>query len=313
MGAGRTGGNRDRHSLHALVRAGVRRVSGGARLALAPVMGFGRARPTAFRMPPRMDPICQTTLPRLPWMEPALARLPGVQPLDWADWLEVDDAFAAQMALRDRLLAERRAEVFAMTPGAEGAAAALLALVLEHLGPHYVREGDAVTRPDGVRVALDAEPPLVTAARLVQEDLCLMQPRGGEHVLTGAVLCFPASWTLAEKLGRPLTGIHAPVALYDGGMAARVQRLFDAIKPERPLWRQNALVYSDPALHQPRPEAAPRREAAGQGRYLRSEKQCLLRVPSSDAVAFTIHTYVVSLSALPEEARARLTGAETIT
>ncbi len=260
-----------------------------------------------------MDPICQTTLPRLPWMQPAMARLPGVQPLDWADWLEVDDAFAAQMALREQLLAERRAEVFAMTPGAEAAAAAFLALVLDHLGPGYSREGGVVIRPDGVRVALDAEPPLVAAARLVHEDLCLMQPRGGEHVLTGAVLCFPASWTLAEKLGRPLTGIHAPVEVYDDGMAARVQRLFDAIRPDCPLWRQNALVYADPALHQPRKEAAPRREKAGQGRYLRSEKQCLLRVPSSDAVAFTIHTYVVPLGALPEDARARLTGAETIT
>ena len=155
-------------------------------------------------------------------------------------------------------------------------------------------------------------PTRVSAARLVQEDLCLMQPVGAEHVLTGAVLCFPASWTLAEKLGRPLSGIHTPVAVYDAGMAARVQRLFDLIRPERPMWRQNALVYADPDLHQPRPEAAPRREKATQGRYLRSEKQCLLRVPSSDAVAFTIHTYVVPLSALPVDARSRLTGAETI-
>jgi len=260
-----------------------------------------------------MDPICQTTLPRLPWMEPAMARLPGVQPLDWADWLEVDDAYPAQMALRDRLLAERRPEVYAMTPDAEAAGAAMLALILDHLGPGYTRQGGALTRPDGVTVPLAADPPLVTAARLVQEDLCLMQPVGAEHVLTGAVLCFPASWTLAEKIGRPLTGIHRPVDVYDAGMAARVQRLFDAIRPERPLWRQNALVYADPALHQPRQEAAPRREEAGRGRYLRSEKQCLLRVPSSDAVAFTIHTYVVPLAALPDDARARLTGAETIT
>jgi hypothetical protein len=264
-------------------------------------------------MPPPMDPICQTSLPRLPWMEPAMARLPGVQPLDWADWLVVDDAFAAQMALRDRLLAERRAEVHAMTRAAEPAADALLLLILDHLGSDYRREGGVVTRPDGVRVALDADAPLVTAARLVQEDLCLMQPVAGEHVLTGAVLCFPASWTLAEKIGRPLTGIHTPVAAYDGGMAARVQRLFDAIRPERPLWRQNALVYADAALHQPRSEAAPRRDAAAEGRYLRSEKQCLVRLPSCDAVVFSIHTWVVPLTALPAEALARLPHREPVT
>lgn len=261
-----------------------------------------------------MDHVFQTHLPVAPWREPAMARLPGVQPLAMSDWLVVDEAFAGQMALRDRLLAERREAVHAMTPGAQEAAEALLALVLDHLGPGYLREGRVVERPDGVRVALDAEPPLVSAARLVQEDLCLMQPGpGGEHVLTGAVLCFPASWTLAEKIGRPLTGIHHPVADYDAGMAARVQRLFDAIRPGRPLWRQNALVYADPALHQPRPEAAPRQDAPEARRYLRSEKQCLLRLPSSDAVAFTIHTYVVPLDMLPANWRASLPERETVT
>ena len=261
-----------------------------------------------------MDVVLHSHLPCAPWMVPALARLPGVLPLAMADWLVVDEAFGGQMALRDRLLRERRAAVYAMTPGAEGAAADLLELILAHLGPGYRRQGDGVIRPDGVRVALDADPPLVTAARLVQEDLCLHQPGpSGEHVLTGAVLCFPASWTLSEKIGRPLTAIHGPVAAYDANMAARVQRLFDAIRCDRPLWRQNALVYADPLLHQPRPEAAPRRDAPGLGQYVRSERQCFVRLPSSDAVVFSIHSYVLPLSALSADARAGLVHAETLT
>jgi len=261
----------------------------------------------------RMNPILQVQLPSIPWMDPALARLPGVVPLAMGDWLVIDEAFAPQMALRDRLLAERRAAVYAMAPGADAAAAALLALILDLLGPAYRREAGAVIRPDGVRVALDADPPLVTAARLVQEDLCLHQPGAlGEHVLTGAVLCFPASWTLSEKIGRPLSAIHAPVAPYDAKMAARVQRMFDAIRPGQPLWRQNALVYADPTLHQPRPEAAPRRDSPDMGRFLRSERQCFVRVPDSDAVVFSIHTYVVPLAALPAEARANLAHGHSV-
>jgi dimethylamine monooxygenase subunit A len=254
-----------------------------------------------------MTLILQQNLPSIPWLVPALARLPGVLPLEMGDWLVTDEAFAAQMALRDGLLAENRAAVYAMTPGAEGAATALLSLILDHLGPGYARDGQAVIRPDGVRVALDADPPLITAARLVQKDLCLHQPGpDGEHVLTGAVLCFPASWSLDEKIGRPLSAIHAPVAVYDADMAARVQRLFDAVRPGRPLWRQNALIYADPTLHQPRREAAPRRDPPEAWRYLRSEKQCFVRVPNSDAVVFSIHTYVVALDRLPPEARAGL-------
>lgn len=263
-----------------------------------------------------MDPICQTSLPHLPWMHPATARLPGVQPLPPGEgWLMRDDAFDGQMALRDRLVADRRDAVIAAVPGSEAAVSALYAAVLDRLStdPGYVLGADGCRRPDGVTVPLDPADKLGTLARLVQEDLCLLEPAGAGHVLTAAILCFPASWTLAEKIGRPLTGIHDPVAVYDPVMAARVQRLFDAIRPDRPLWRQNALVYADAALHQPRPEGAPRRDPGAEGRYLRSEKQCLARLSPGNAVVFSIHTFVLPLTALPPEALARMPHREPVT
>ncbi len=258
-----------------------------------------------------MDHICQKSLPEWPWRVPAMARLPGVQPLDFAAWLAVDEAFAGQIALRDRMLAKRRADVFACQADAVPACVALRDLIIAHLGAGYAVSGSSITRPDGVVVDVTSDHPLVTAARLVQEDLCLMEPDGqGQHRLTAAVLCFPASWSLHEKMGRPLDAIHAPVDRYDPAMATRVQRLFDAIRPERPLYRQNALLYADPTLYQPRPAAAPR-DRTVPPEFLRSERQCLVRLPDVDAVAFTIHTYVVPLGALPPEARAGLNDLET--
>ena len=226
--------------------------------------------------------------------------LPGIQPLAMADWLMVDDAFAGQMARREALLAERPGAVLAEAPGSV-AAAELLDVVLTHLGSGYVRDGDRVTRPDGGLVELDRARPLWTLGHLVQEDLCLMErPEGAaEHVMTAAVLCFPASWMLAEKIGRPLTGIHVPVPRYDAGIAARVQRLFDGVQPGRPLWRWNALYYADPELHQPRSEGARRARPVDPG-FLRSERQCLVRLPESRAVVFSIHTFVVARGSLPD-------------
>ena len=55
-------------------------------------------------------------------MQPATRRLPGIQPLDMADWLVMDEAFGPQIALRDRLLKDRREEVFATMGGEEAAA-----------------------------------------------------------------------------------------------------------------------------------------------------------------------------------------------
>lgn len=240
------------------------------------------------------EPILQSRLPLLPWMQPALWRLPGVQPLDPEAWLEVDEAFGAQLAEKARLIAAQPQDVHAMPQTARPAAEELLALVLSHLvrKPGYEVSPTSVLRPDGMRVALDDAAPLVMLSALVQEDFCLLQRQGDEHVLTAALLAFPASWTLAEKLGQPLVGIHAPVKPYNANLAARVQRLFDMIRPEQPLWRMNALLYTDPALYQPRSQtdARPR---TGERLYLRAEKQCLWRLPVSGAVVFSIHTYVV--------------------
>lgn len=251
-------------------------------------------------------PILQSRLPFAPWMDPRTARLPGILPVEGDDWQRVDDAFAAQMAERDRLVAEKPDLVAGMLDSAAPAAAELLADVLDHLRrtTGYVVGPGAVRRPDGVTVALDG-PVMAVLARLVQEDLCLMEKAGEEHVLTAAALCFPASWWLSEKLGRPLLGIHVPVPSYDDDVARRVQRLFDAIRPGQMLWRANALVYRDPTLHQPRREADPRTDRRG-GSYVRSERQVLRRLPVSRAVVFSIHTWVVDIATLSAEELAGL-------
>ena len=236
-----------------------------------------------------MRPVLQSSIPYDPSPDKAL---PGVQPLDPADWLIFDEAFAGQMAARDALLRTHLSEVVAVDPDAHPAAVELLNMVLAQAYPDAKAE---VTRADGVRVPIDRTQPMYTLGRLVQQDFCILEKRGAEHVLTAAVLCFPASWTLSEKFLRPLTTIHDPVESYDTNIARRVQRLFDGVRVGRPLWRYNVLRYADPALYQPRPEAAPRdRDDPAAGAYLRSERQSVLRLPLSDAVVFGIHTYVLA-------------------
>ncbi len=256
-----------------------------------------------------MPPILQDRLPVAPWMADHTLRLPGTVPIALSDWLQRDERFAAQMAERDRLIAGRPAEVHALADSARPAAEELLALVLSHLDgvPGYVREGAAMRRPDGVLVPLDG-PPLIAAGRLVQEDLVILErpADGGEHVLTGAILCFPSNWTLAEKFGKGLVRIHLPVDRYDEGLARRVQRLFDAIRPETPMMRANLLLYSDPALHNPRAEFARHTPADGAAAFVRVERQTLLRLPVTRAVIFSIHTYMVRPASLTPEQRAKL-------
>lgn len=222
-----------------------------------------------------------------------LRALPGIQPVV-GEWLRVDEAYAGQMAHREVLLRERRAEVLACPETALPAAQELLALVIEALPELGFGVGDQVRCPDGRLVTLDRDDPLGTLGRLVQCDFCLLEKQGAEHHLRAAVLCFPASWMLSEKIARPLSTIHDPVDPYDTRMAARVQRLFDGVKVDRPLWRFNRLSYDDPELFQPRSAQDRRPPSVGQGAYTRLERQTILRLPNSNWVVFAIHSYVLA-------------------
>ncbi|MBC6408691.1 MAG: DUF3445 domain-containing protein [Rhodobacteraceae bacterium] len=228
--------------------------------------------------------------------------LPGVRPLDPSAWLIRDEAFEGQMAARDRLIAEVPETVLAMDPSARPAAEELLDLVLATV---YPGTATVAPRPDGVAVPIDRSDPMECLGRLVQEDLCIMEKHRGEHVLTAAALCFPANWMLAEKMMRSMIRIHEPISSYDDQIGKRVQRLFDGIQVGRPLWRFNALWYADPELHQPRSETARRTERNSTSEaFLRSERQCLWRLPETRAVVFSIHTYVVPRAAVDTRAGA---------
>lgn len=222
--------------------------------------------------------------------------LPGVAPLVEADWLRIDETYGAQMAEKARVIEADRSAVLALDASARDAAEELLEHVVAHLArlDGFERAGDEMRCPDGRRTLLDRADPMLTLSRLTQEDFCILQKQGAEHVLTGAALCFPASWMLSEKFMRPLIGIHEPVESYDENVAKRVQRLFDGVRVGRPLWRFNALWYADPRLHQPRSAHARRDERfVRKADYLRSELQTILRLPRTDAVIFGIHTYVL--------------------
>lgn len=248
-----------------------------------------------------MTEILQKSLPYDPFKP---RPLPGIAPLDPADWLLIDEAYTGQMSVRARLLTDHRENVSQLDETARPAACELLDHVLHNLAQfhrsEFTRTGDMIRRPDGQIVPLDYTDPLATLAHLVPDDFCILAKIGDEHMLTGAVLCFPASWSLNEKFMQPLTFIHVPVASYDDSIAKRVQRLFDGVQPARPLWRFNALWYDDATLHQPRRSTAKRiKPDPATAPYFRSERQCILRLPKTQAVVFSIHTFILARCDVP--------------
>lgn len=243
--------------------------------------------------------------PYVPFMEPRTAHPPGLMPLDPADLTVRLPDFAAQAAYRDRLVAERPGIVLGLDPEGRAAALELLdALVAHHAakGARVSEDGRHFIRGDGAAIPLDRADPMRAIARLGAEDWCILLPGGpqGEYVLRAGALCFPARWILAEKIGRPLTAIHDPVPEYGSDLARRVNRLFQAIRVEQPMYRVNWLVYETPEPHLPRGVAEKQHRIADpeKGLFLRTERQTLHRLPQTGAVVFGIKTSLTPLACL---------------
>ncbi|MGH7032262.1 MAG: heme-dependent oxidative N-demethylase family protein [Stellaceae bacterium] len=240
----------------------------------------------------------------------------GLMPVDEADWFEFGEYLAAALAAKRILLAERHGAVFEAHPEAEAPAAELLALMAAHLPRHHPalfrREGDRLfnlATDEAWNLAAPDLHPLDLAGRLVAEDLCLLEARAESYVLAGASLCSPARWRLAEKMGQPLTAIHAPVPGYAESLGAPVDRFVAALKPGRLVGRLNWGASDDPEPFQPVARGrAPgiTNVNAGERLWLRVERQTLRRLERSGAVVFTIRTHITRLDrviASPAEAQ----------
>jgi len=247
----------------------------------------------------------------------------GLKDLRLDDWIEIDRHYPEQLALKRRLFDERREEVFAALPGSETASREVLDLLIEHLCCRFPdwferRDRTLTNRITAETWATDASPlhPLELASRLVQEDLCLMQRRQDRYVLSAACVCFPSRWTLAEKMGRPLRGIHEPVPGYELTLATPADRFFEVITPDRPAWRLNWTIHEQPDLFQPTAPVPPLEiltpENAGERLWFRVERQTLRRLPASGDILFTIRTYVSRVAEVARDAKTAAQLAESL-
>lgn len=233
--------------------------------------------------------ILNSHLPIKAWLDPQTARLPGVKPVAQQDWLVRSDTYQAQMAYRRELMETRRDVVFQSTDAAEAASAELRDIIRD--------EAECFENGGGSS--------LLEAASNAQEDLCILQKQGNHHVLTAAVMCFPSSWDVRQKIGRSIASIHGPVPEFTD-VSHTVERMLSAIRIEQPLGRANFLIYTDPELHQPRGEGIAKPIVPKAPRYIRVERQTFRRLPETLAVVFAIHTYIVPESALSAEEHALL-------
>lgn len=159
---------------------------------------------------------------------------------------------------------------------------------------HHFVFGDSSTLP---------MPPLEYMGRQVQGDIALMDQRDGDLFLDAGIVTCPADWSLAFDAGMSFSEWHGPVPMaHEMGIFERALKYLTAIPVGRPVRRLNWTLTIN-ARMDTSPETYPNwgadrntvtPENIGEKVYLRVELQMLDRMPRSNALMFSIRTYLAS-------------------
>ena len=230
----------------------------------------------------------------------------GLLQLDPARWIEPDGDLDYHLSEKKKLFAEHGERVFRAEPGTEQAQQEIVDALAEYLPAHhpaiYRRNGSFMEMAGHtVDLADDRSPPLLSAGFLVQDDLVIMRRGDNGWRIAAAFLAFPSSWSLADKFGKVMDEIHAPVPDFAGGSrnAGLINRMFDNLSPDRFVVRWNWSVNWGYALYRPASQPAHETDPMQpRDAFVRVERQTLRKMPVSGDILFTIRIYLDPVTAL---------------
>jgi len=228
----------------------------------------------------------------------------GLSPLGAGQWIETDNDLGRFHRHKLDQRARHGERVYRACVESLPAQRELAELLLQHLvqqqGALYrIGEGGLHCEPGGFVAPLDAVEPLWNCSLWVADDLVIMAPRAGTYVLTAASLCSPSHWRLADKFERPIREIHDPIPGFHPALSPGIDRFFTHLRVAHPVVRGNWGVqvgdrldrHPDEIEHSADPDAP---------LFYRCERQSLLRLPGTGAIAFTIRVYLHPLEQLRE-------------
>jgi hypothetical protein len=211
----------------------------------------------------------------------------GLQALDATTWMQRDTDFDQFYQHKLRTQKVFTDKVYAALPESQLVQAEFHQTLVEHLVADHRIE------------SLRSTPfrSLWHSSLLVQEDICLLEPKTGGYIMTAASVCSPSNWKLEEKIGGDLNFIHKPVPDYADTLGDRVNRLFEKLKTDSPLLRYNWSIQNGNELFW-RADLQESDQSIEPLWYWRVERQTLRRLPISQAIVFGIRIYLHNLASL---------------
>ena len=208
------------------------------------------------------------------------------------------EAFFAPSTGGAAILAERRKWLVEDEPA--------YASVLPEGGPllaeflEFLRAWPA-TRDSVSGIADDSATSCAEIGRRIEPDFLLLRAdANGAFRLHAACVCFPSSWNLAEKMGRPLDEIHAPVPGLNPALARPISGFLAKLPPGISWLRANWGLSRSPELNQHPHRRLPRLDDTVRADeiFLRVEHQSLVALPRTAGVLFGIRIEVMPLDEL---------------
>ncbi|NQV70380.1 MAG: DUF3445 domain-containing protein [Pseudohongiella sp.] len=226
----------------------------------------------------------------------------GLQPLEKEDWIYIDDALPIFYRHKTQLRLQHESECFQALaeskPAQEEFHDFLLRHLLEKTETTYQLTGHTLHDSNGKLSWQIENKDLWQASLWIADDFCLLEKISNEYIMTAASVCSPSNWKLEEKIGTSIDAIHAPVPGYADALSTRVRKLMDGLKPHKVVMRFNWSIQKGNELFW-RSDLEEMNSA--NEKFWRIERQTLLRLPHTNAIAFGIRIFLHRFSVMPNK------------
>uniref|UniRef100_A0A060TEJ8 ARAD1D15642p n=1 Tax=Blastobotrys adeninivorans TaxID=409370 RepID=A0A060TEJ8_BLAAD len=257
----------------------------------------------------------------------------GIQRLDPNDWLLIEETYHKATEERKRVLNAYDDDTVLHHPSADDALRELYDKMVDfgikrypqyfHLkqqdGMVYnsIKDSSIPLRSDAFS---DTKQMIRELSGHFEEDymVLLKDEDDGQYYLRGGSWGFPSGFHPSAKLNRPLKDIHGPVPFYKEKLQMSMDRYFSRMKSGQLILRLNWTIQAHTALYAPsenhvhtpvdptnKSQSLRYEDLDFDKVYLRCERQTLTRLPKSQAIVFTIRTYLTPLSQIRREGRAQ--------
>lgn len=193
---------------------------------------------------------------------------------------------------------------YAEIAGSENAQTEFHDFLLQHLLQNpdlgYRTEGTKLIQQKEDLVWDIEEKNLWPASLWVAEDICLLEPRDGDFIMTAASVCSPSNWFLEDKIGQTVDVIHAPVPGYEKALSQRVNRFLHGLRSGRVMLRYNWSIQrgNELCLREKGMPATNPIDSSDSDLYWRVERQTFTRLSKSGAIAFSIRIFLHGFDSL---------------